>query len=446
MKSVLIIGAGVAGYSAAYYLSKSGFKVTLAEAANNSGGRITALSDLKSGETIDNGQHVLMNAYHTFLEILSENNSQKLLHFQKSLKVDYFHSNQSKTSLNTGILPGKIGFALGFLMLGGISLNAKISIINLMNLIEKDRVDIQNLSCMDFLIKYNQSEKAIKYFWEPFILATMNCRPNIASAEILLNILKLAFVQNLSNSRLIIPATDLNSLLKPIEKYLSENNGEILYNCKIKKLIIQEKKCLGVETDKGNIITADYVISTVPAYQLLKIIPVEFNSYFQYLSKFEYSPIVSCYLWLNEKLMDMQFIATLGTEIQWIFNRNKLLNFSPQIDNNPTYSYSITISSAENISNLKQYEILDVIIDDLSKIFTNFNKSSIKHHRIITEKFATFKATISIEGLRPNPETILKNFYLAGDWTNTKLPATIESAALSGKLAANEIINLQSLS
>lgn len=439
MKSVLIIGGGVAGITAAYQLSKSGLNVRIIETTNSLGGRITALFDSNSGDMIDNGQHAMMTAYHTFLSMLDDCGASDLVNVQKYLQISYLDINHKKTKLFTGYLPGKAGFVLGFLLLGGISLKSKISIIKLMKLVEKSRLNSAGQNCQEFLTQNNQGSDAITRFWEPFVIATMNCRLNQASADILINILRRAFIEDIKNSKLVFPACDLKEIIKPVIEKLINNGVEIITNCKADKLIIENRKCLGVESSKGEKYFADFIISTLPPYAFKKIILGDLSNEFDYLSKIIYSPIVSVYLWTDKEIISEDFSAALGTDIQWIFNRTKLI----KKHNSDTYKYSctITISSADKLAGMKQSEILSLVMNDLKKLITGFDASWVKHSRIITEKFATFIANPETEKIRPDRKTTLDNFFLAGDWTNTKLPATIEGAAVSGKAAAELVLS-----
>jgi zeta-carotene desaturase len=437
MKTALIIGSGMAGLSTAFHLTKAGIKVHIIESSNHLGGRLTALFDSKSEEMIDNGQHAIMTAYQSFLQIINELNTSKLLNFQKHLKVTYLDIQGKYSQLNCGYLPGKLGMAIGFILLKGISFKSKISIIRLLQNLSEDLEKYNGLTCLEFLNINNQGNDAITRFWEPFVVATMNSNLDTASARILVNILTKAFIKDINNSKLVFPKVELPALLTPILNYIIENGGEISYNSKAEKLEILNNKVIGIHT-KNEFFKTDYVISTIQPFSLIKIIPVEFVESFSYLKEFQYSPITSIYIWMDESLFDNDFLAILGSPIQWIFNRRKLIESNKPLKYKE--SYSITISSSDNLIKMNNSQIIELIFDELTKCFPKFDKSSVLHHRIITEKFATFLQTPDSDKIRPNSKTIIENLFLAGDWTNTQLPATIESAALSGKFAAS-IIN-----
>lgn len=437
MKSILIVGGGVAGLTAAYHLSNEGFDVRIAEATNNLGGRLTALFDSKSGEMIDNGQHALMTAYHTFLELLNSTGNLKLLNIQKHLEVNYIDSNQFKSRLYTGKLPGKAGFLFGLISLGGISFMSKINIIKLIRAVELNKVNSEGKSVLEFLTQNNQKSDAVIRFWEPFVVATMNCELKNASAKILVNILKRAFIEDLSNSKLILPTADSHTLLKPVINCIEANGAKIIRKCKINKINCKDRRVVSVETSDGLLIEADFYLFAIQPFALRKILPENLKVEFEYLTKFHYSPIVSVYIWTEYEIFNNDFFATIDTDIQWIFNRNNIIKSNDLMN----YSYSITISSAWKYEGMKPSEIIEIIKSNLTKLFPNFKTNSILHYRVITEKFATFEANSEIEKLRPSQKTKISNLYLAGDWTDTELPATIEGASYSGKKAAQMIMS-----
>lgn len=438
-KSVVIIGAGISGLSAAYYLTKNGLNVTVVEATNSIGGRLTALFDSISQETIDNGQHALMTAYHTFFEILGREKFTELIKIQKSLRVNYLDTLGAASLLNCGYLPGKAGQLAGFLNLKGISFKSKIAIIKL--LLKISHIENSSISntCYEFLKIHNQYDDAISRFWEPFIIATMNTELKDASAKILINILKKAFIEDTDNSRLAFPKYDFPHLLKIIENKIIELGGVIQYSNKVSKLLIDRSQVTGIFLNNDTILKADYYVSSVQAFSLSKMFDDD-NVNFKYLSKFSYSPIISVYIWLDIELFDVDFVSVLNSDIQWIFNRRKILN--KESEYKFSYSYSITISAASKYVGMAHEKLIGLLTEELIKLFPNFDKSHLLHYRIITEKFATFRQTVENEKLRPKAETSLNNFFIAGDWTDTGLPATIESGAFSGKRVAEKIITL----
>ncbi len=436
-KKVIIIGAGIAGISAALELINANYEIHLYEQKNEIGGRVSSIFDKFSNEYIDNGQHLLIGAYHNFLNFLEKIKRRKYIEEQTSLSVTFLDNNLVKDTLNTSKLPWKFGVIYGLFSLRQIDLQEKVNLIILFIKIQLDLVDFKDISCSKFLKNENQSKNVIQRFWEPLILAILNNDIKSASAELMVISLKKAFFSDSSNSKLIFPIVNLNKLVSNFTEVFIQSGGFLHLTTKIDKLIIENESIVGIQI-KGEVIKADFVIVAIPPNSLIKLID-EYNSnkYFSYLKEFKYSPIISAFFWFDKPILDEKFLAVIGSKTQWIFDRKKILIDEYQSNNE---SITVTISNAESIANLSNAEISSMIYEEL-KILLQINENTkLLHSRVIKEMMATISITPDIEKIRPNTKTSIKNLYLAGDWTNTKLPATIEGACQSGIEASKKII------
>lgn len=428
---VAIIGGGVAGITAFNYLVKRNFKVCLIEARENLGGRINSFIDKITNDEIDNGQHLLIGAYKEFLELLNDLNTTKYL---KTLNnIDFkLYSKKNRYYLKSK-LNGKWGYFLGILNLNKINIIDKINIVKLfatINFIRAYKFD--DYSCYEFLKKYNQSDKIIKIFWEPLIIATLNNNIYDAPAKLLINVLKLGFLSNSQNSKLIFSKVGLTKLIEPIEKK-TFNHSKIYKSTRVKKIINENNKIISLLLNNGEYINANSFISTVLPNELKKMNLDSNIEQFNFFDEWEYSSVLSIYLWYDGNIFDFDFIGVIDSPIHWIFNRREIFE-----DQNIAYPnlISIIISSANEIINQSNKEILNLINEELLNILPEIKNRNLLHYKIIKEKFATLKIDKTVEKLRPNNNTNFSNLFIAGDWTNTELPATIESAALSGKKSA----------
>jgi squalene-associated FAD-dependent desaturase len=435
-RKIIIIGAGAAGITAALHLVKNNCHVILIEAKEKPGGRLNSLTDAKTGDVIDNGQHLLMGAYHNFLEVLKNLKTDNLLFIQNRLYIPFYGFNFYDELSSK--LPGKIGFISAFLKLKHISVKSKLNLMFLLFKIQYNLISFDTLTCELFLKNNNQNNEIISFFWEPLVLATLNCGIKKAPASLLVTVLKKAFLTESNNSKMILSKVGLSKLVSPIMKYLIENNSEYLGNTKVKSLIINDCICKGVILNDGTEIHSDYIISTVQPNVLLKFIPESYTDYKTKLSLYQYSPIISVYLWFDNNIFDFKFAGIINSKLHWIFNKRKINENS-----NKEYPGFITlvISAANEFINLNSNEIKDICINELSEVFPDFKKIKLLHFRVIKEKMATFEVNPVIEIIRLSNITPIKNLFVAGDWTNTKLPATIEGASVSGKTAAALIIS-----
>jgi zeta-carotene desaturase len=165
------------------------------------------------------------------------------------------------------------------------------------------------------------------------------------------------------------------------------------------------------------------VISAIPLYALEKIIP---KNTLNINLELEYSTILNIHIWLKENNLNEKFYGLLDSTLHWIFVKENHVN--------------IVISDANYLADKSKEEIYDLVTEELLQ-FTSITRENILKYKIIKEKRATFVPAIETLNMRPNSKTSIKNLFLAGDWTNTGLPSTIESAVKSGRIAADFILN-----
>jgi zeta-carotene desaturase len=434
-KKVIIIGAGVSGISAAIHLIKNNISVILLEAKEKPGGRLYSLTDAKTGDVIDNGQHLLMGAYLNFLSLLKDLKSDNQLFIQNYLHIP-FYGNNIYDELSSKFT-GNIGLIFALLRMKHISFKSKLNLIILLLKIKFFNLYCKNLTCEQFLKNQKQNKAIIAFFWEPLILAVLNSSIEKAPASLLITVLKKAFLSGSQNSKMLIPKIGLSDIVEPIIKYLNDNNSEYRGNGKVKSLIINDGICEGVILNDKTQINADYVISTVQPNELNKFIPESYIDYKSKLSLYKYSPIISIYLWFDKDIFDFEFAGIIYSKLHWIFNKRRISGTSNK--EFPGF-ITIVISAANEFINLNTNEIKDLCMKELADVFPDIYKLQLLHFRVIKEKMATFEVNPEIEIIRLSNITPIKNLFATGDWTDTKLPATIEGASVSGKSAANLII------
>jgi len=440
-QKVIVIGGGVAGISSAMNLSRSGFEVTVLESREFIGGRMFSFTDGRTGDVIDNGQHAVIGAYHSFLRILDELGTINKLESQKALKVRFMDSEGRRSVIDASKLWGNAGLLYGFMRFNTISRSEKFKAILFFLKVKTGLRSIDNITVRRLLLDNNQSENIIARFWEPYTLSTMNTRIDTASAKLFVNVLKMALLSGSDNSKLIIPKTGLSELAAPFGEWLSGRGGELKLNNPVKGLIVEKGKCIGVSRNNGDNLLADYIVSCVPPYALHKIIKESINrKFFKIHTEFRYSPIVSVYLWLDIDITENKFTALAGTTSQWIFNRRRISEATAESIKAYPGLVQVTVSAADDLLNLTSKEIAELCHNELSGIFPNAKGSKLLHYRVVKEKRATIKQDIAMVNKRPGAKTGVEHFFVAGDWTDTGLPATLESAAVSGIVASNEII------
>ncbi len=430
----VISGGGLSGLSAAVELASKGAKVVLFEQAPKLGGRCYSYLDEKTGDVVDNGQHVLLGAYHNTLRYLDLIGTRSLLRVQPKLSLPFHHPEKGFASFEISSLPKPFHLTTGMLKFKLLSLRERQKLLNvgfeLSCWNHKLEEKLSSLTIEQWLTGLGQSEEAKKNFWYPIAISVMNELPECASALLFARSLKAAFLGKKSDASVLIPTVGQTELyVNGAVEFLQKHNASIHTRSEVEAVEVEKSKVTGIRLKNGKVIKSKHVVGAVPHTALKKLIPAGFRNEppFVHFSKFASSPIVSLHLWFDKDFMEMEFVGLIDHKLQWVFNRRKIMGEEKKL------SYiSAVISGAYDVVDLTKEELVTLALKDLSEVFPESVKAKLVHSIVIKEKRATFSPTNEVEPFRPSSETPIKNFYLAGDWTNTGLPATIEGAVMSG--------------
>jgi squalene-associated FAD-dependent desaturase len=433
-KSVTVIGGGAAGLSAAVFLANKDFKVTLIEASPKLGGRAYSFFDKTIDATIDNGQHILASWYHNtfdFLEIIGSNDK---LTLQKQLEVKFIDNQANQYRFKAASLPPPFHLMVGIMKYGALGFKDQRAVGIMVHAIEKNEIADEKLKQIntDELFKLTkQTDKSINNFWKPFIIAVFNAEPEHTSAYLFSKIVKTGFVEK-GGSNLVLPNSFLDDLyVKPAMDYLKSKNAEVIINSKASKINFDDSRVSSIILEDGREIKSDFYISAVAFFDLKNLVGESvYNREFSNVSGLKPSPIANIHLKFDRSIDDLfseQFAGLLNTKTQWIFKvKNDQL--------------CLVISAAREIAEMDKDGILKIAQDELEMCIPEFKNVRITGSRVIKEMRATFVPDSESLKLRPKNTTSFKNFFIAGDWTDTGLPATIEGAVKSSANCVNEII------
>ena len=434
---IIIIGAGISGISAAVCLAKKGYSVDIFETKNFIGGRAYSFEFKQRNEIIDNGQHLFMSAYEHFLNLLNEFGTDRKLDIQDSLKIKFCSAKRNNINLTSYPFSGKIGMLYGLLKMHNLSFFDKINLLDFMINLQFTNKLKRQITVLEFLKSKHQEDNIINVFWQPLCLAVMNLSADEADANLFIKVLKTAFFSNKHNSKLIFSSVNLSELIAPFPNWLNKYKGKIHFQSKVNKILINNNEVEAILVN-GQKYFADYYISTVQPYILKNLLTDNIDKELStHLLDYQYSTIVSIYLWLDGEIIDDDFAALLGTKTQWIFNLNKIHKRTKSND----FLYALTISNANELIDMNNAGIMDICWKELINLFPNAVGLKICDYIVLKNKKATFKANPIIASKRLDSDIGISNFFIAGDWTNTQLPATIEGACISGIKAGENIIS-----
>jgi squalene-associated FAD-dependent desaturase len=440
-EQTLILGGGFAGLACGVALAKAGRRVTILEKKPHLGGRAYSFADPESRQIVDNGQHLFMGCYRHTRRFLAEIGTDELLVFSKKIRVDYADAQGGRDTLSCPAWLGSpLHLAWGVLGLRGIGLSDKTGLMRLDRYIKsiKDKVevpsDLDTVTVRQWLDGLGQSRLIQQRLFDPIALGALNDDPEVAAATGFVQVLREIFYRDVESTRLGVAAVGLSELYTGAARaYIEKRGGKVLESCKLAALIEEGGRVKGALTEAGERFEADAVVSTLAPWDLKKLtLPAALRGPWEALRA---APIVSVCLWLDRPVITEPLVGMLGTEIQWVFNKSRIL----RLKGGGQY-LSLVISGAHKQIGWDPKEILAACERDLAKCFPVFAAAKVQRWKVVKEPFATLSPVPGSDVQRPSRSSGMSGFFFAGDWTRTGLPATIESAVLSGDLAAEAVL------
>lgn len=436
--SILIVGGGVAGLSAAVHLSRAGCSVTLIERRQHLGGRTYSFQDETTGDTVDNGQHLLMGCYAETLRYLDLIGSRRLARLQRSLHIDFADvATGRKAALHAAPLPAPLHMFAGLLQLPTLTRRDKLRLLTIgLELLwssPRKEYALQHMTVEHWLRELGQSESARRYLWDVIAIGSLNDAPDRVSALPFFRVLRTAFFGKRSNASLLIPTVGLSELLiHPARDFIESHNGRTIMGTAVSQVVLREGRTAGVRTG-SNELPASHVILAVPQHAVGAMLPDA--AFARSAAQLTSSPIITVNLWFDRTVMEEDLIALLNGRMQWAFNRSRMLGSTKE-----GQYVACVLSGAGDFVMLEKDELVEMALKDLRAIFPAVGNSHVRHSLVVKEMRATFAAVPGSEQLRPNTSTSVPGLFIAGDWTNTGFPATIEGAILSGRMAAESVL------
>ena len=455
-KPVTVVGGGWAGLTAAIELVRHDIPVVLLESAKQLGGRArrvpfdnninldqTDNDELKTSNgdntdkiSVDNGQHLLIGAYDSTLTVLRTIGvSEESVLKRENLVLNMRRRNKRNVRIKTGRLPAPLHLAWGLLFASGLSLTDRTRALQFCRTLQKANFTVpSDESCLELFKRNRQTEAVIKILWEPLCVAALNTPIATASATVFLRVLREAFSYTRSESDLLFTRVDLGGVFPDhAMDYIEKHGGNIRLGQRVIDLIIENQKLTGLKLQDGELETEHVVLAT-PQFATRKLLAPHnmFTDLAEQLDKLGTQPIVTIYLQYPEHItLNTTMIGLVDTTAQWIFDR--------RIYGQPGLM-SVVISSSGPHMDMDNKQLCETVEQEVASFFPAWPKPS--GRMVIREKRATFDCISNSNDYRPGNETGLPGLWLAGDYTDTKLPATLESAVRSGKRCAKAIIKV----
>ncbi len=423
-----VVGGGLSGLSAAAYLSSNNIDITLFESSPKLGGRVYSFSSSLFPKPVDNGQHLLMGCYSETLAFMRLIGASSNLSVQNNFIMHFVDENGNHSVLRAGNLFYPFNILAAILRFKGLDFLSKRKIISLMIRlrVSSKPTAFSNESVHDWLNRFSQTENAVKYLWEVLAIGTMNADTKESSATMFEYILKEIFFRGSFNSKFIIPGSDLSAVFcAPASKYILSNKCNINLSQSIVEISKTSDNRFQLTTKEGLTELFDKVIFALPLFALKRIKGIHNFITLADDTLVKYAPIITFHIKLKKNNLAERYYCVLDSPIQWLFNSGGHI--------------TTVTSAAEKFADVPENILWETFKKELESKF-EISEEDIESHLLIKEKRATFVSSNEFNKFRTSIFSKEKGIALAGDWTDTGLPATIEGAVLSGSKSAKEIM------
>ena len=442
-RDVVIIGGGFAALSAGVALAERGFRVALLEGKPVLGGRAYSFPDTESEDQVDNGQHVLMGCYHQTLDFLGKIGTRDRLIVHRNLDIEMLDGPGRPAHLRTASLPGPLHMTAGLMSYKHLTIAERLGAVRagmrMMYMRRFARARLKQMTVAELMDLTGQGSQARRTFWYPLAIATLNEEPELASAALLAEVMKRAFFSRRNDSAFLYSTVGLSELYcTAAREFIEQRHGVVACRAIVDSLEMDGNMVSGVRLRDGANLKAANFIAAVPPAQLLRLLPdrTAGNGFFAHIDKLKSSPIICVHVWLDREITGSAFIGFVGTTTQWLFNKRRIL--AQHGARHPGY-LSFVISGARKLAELPNDDLLKIVMDDLGAMIPAAREAQMKKALVLKEKHATIAPDPASDAARPPVQTPVPNLFLAGDWIQTGLPATIESAVIAGRSAAAAI-------
>ena len=484
---VVVLGGGLAGISSACQLLEDGHQVTLVEkrpflggrtfsfeyplprrddgsthggspptgAASSPESRVASLEKKGAVCQVDNGQHVYLGCCTYYIDFLQKLGTLHRTHLQQKFSIEIRRARGGGRRDKVGalsaapLLPAPFHLFPSFLRYSHLGMKDKLKVIYgllWVTLANRNDRKMEDQTFHHWLKKHGQSDKAIDAFWNLIILPTLNDDSRDVSAAMALMVYQEGVLKGRNTANIGYSSVGLSELMGDAARdRILALGGNILTGRHVVRLILEDKAAgkgmAGVELDDGQVVRGDAYISALPFNDLATILPTELadQPFFQGTRKLVVGPIVNVHIWYDRPVMDVTdnpFIAFLDSPLQWVFDKGRILGLDGS-DGSGQY-VCVSISGAWEYVDVPKARIQERIFQAMEASFPGVRGAEVLQSLVIKSP-ATFRCTPGSADLRPLASTPVKNFFLAGDWTDTGWPSTMEGAVRSGVAAAEAV-------
>jgi squalene-associated FAD-dependent desaturase len=441
---VAVIGAGFAGLSAATALAAGGARVLVLDARPRLGGRATAFTDRATGELVDNGQHVLFGCYRATFEFLRRIGALENLRLQSRLEIPYLDLEGRRSLLACPRLPPPLHLLAGILRWSAVPIGDRLAALRLAGPLRRARRELLRSGTIvpppgtvaGWLDTHGQRARLTEWLWEPLAVAALNQSPASAAAAPFVRVLAEMFGPDPEAATLALPTRPLDQMYaEPARQYIEARGGEVRVNA-LARVVVAGGRVAAVEV-RGDRVNVGRVVAAVPWFGLRPLFapepPPALAPTLAAADATDSMPIVTVNLWYDRAVMDDAFVGLPGRTMQWVFDKRQAFGGA-------TSHLSLVSSAATALDTIGRDEMVALAAREVAEAIPGARGARLVRGTVVRERRATFSLAPG-QPPRPSTRTAINGLALAGDWIDTGLPGTIESAVVSGHRAARHVLD-----
>jgi zeta-carotene desaturase len=461
---IAVVGGGLAGLAAGCALADSGFEVTLYERRPYLGGRASSYQHPGTGEVVDNCQHVLLGCCTNLVDFYRRLGVEDKIRWYD--RLTFLEPGGRASVIEPSSLPAPLHTAPAFLRADCLGLSDKLAIAGAMTALAPATPRDTGESFLKWLRRHGQTERAIERFWKTVLVSALNEDIDLVSVPYAAQVVRESFLKSVAAGRMGVPTVPLSDLYSVAGDYIQSRGGEVRFRASVDsfRAELAKVKLMSAAGEEA----FDFLVSAVPFDVLERMLPQSTTAdpLRQTLNQFETSPITGIHLWFDRQVTDLDHAVLLDRTIQWMFHKSKLLERSADTaepvaarrvsrngeaegaggtatlegdefaqESNGSY-LELVVSSSKSLVEKSKAEIIDLALQELREFFPEARNAKLLKSTVIKEVHATYSPRPGVDRHRPQPETVWPRVFLAGDWTATGWPATMEGAVRSGYVAA----------
>jgi squalene-associated FAD-dependent desaturase len=438
-QSVLVIGGGLAGLASAVALAETGLEVRLLEKRPHLGGRATSYT-LPDGSEVDNCQHITLGCCTNLADFYRRAGAGGKIRFYDRL---YFVDRAGRRStIEAWSLPPPLHMAPSFLFFDALTFADKRAIARALLAIAwsgGQPAGIESLSMLDWLKRMRQTPGAIERFWRVVLVSALDEELARTDARYGIDVFWKAFLGSRGGYRIGIPSVPLAELYEGCREAIARRGGPVQLRCGVREIRVRDGGFAGAVLEDDSEVSADACIVAVPHNVVLGLLPKEMGGpggKLEGVRQIRSSPITGVHLWFDREVMTEPFLTLLDHTTQWVFNKTLLYGDAAT----GSQYLQLVISASYDLVPRSRQEIIDLCRRELADVLPATREAQLTKATVIKEINATFSPEPGADRWRPPQDVGLKNLFLAGDWTRTGWPSTMEGAVRSGYLAAEAVL------